>query len=76
MSTCDHSTRGFNPSVRPPCFLNYVNDNYIPVVLPLMASSTQARYRGIINNYLLQAFGKLCLRDLETLPSYSVTSAQ
>lgn len=45
----------------------YVNDTYIPVVLPLMATSTRSRYRGIINNYLLPAFGKLCLRDLETL---------
>jgi integrase len=44
-----------------------VNDTYIPVVLPLMATSTQSRYRGIINNYLLPAFGQLCLRDLETL---------
>ena len=32
-----------------------------------MVTSTQARYRGIINNYLLPTFGKLCLRDLGTL---------
>src|SRR5215469_12612374 len=48
-------------------FTTYVNETYIPVVLPLMVTSTQARYRGIINNYLLPAFGQLCLRDLETL---------
>ena len=44
-----------------------MNDTYIPVVLPLMATSTRPRYRGIINNYLLPKFGELCLRDLGTL---------
>ena len=48
-------------------FTTYVNDTYIPVVLPLMAASTRSRYRGIINNYLLPKFGGLCLRDLSTL---------
>jgi integrase len=48
-------------------FTTYVNETYIPVGLPLMATSTRARYRGIINNYLLPAFGKLCLRDLGSL---------
>jgi integrase len=48
-------------------FADYVNETYIPVVLPLLATSTRSRYRGIINNYLIPAFGKLCLRDLETL---------
>src|SRR5271165_1258516 len=48
-------------------FATYVNDTYIPVVLPLMATSTRDRYRGIINNYLLPKFGELCLRDLGTL---------
>jgi integrase len=48
-------------------FTTYVNDTYIPVVLPLMAASTRSRYRGIINNYLLPKFGSLCLRDLSTL---------
>ena len=48
-------------------FSTYVNDTYIPVVLPLMATSTRDRYRGIINNYLLPKFGEMCLRDLGTL---------
>jgi integrase len=48
-------------------FSTYVNETYIPVVLPLMATSTRDRYRGIINNYLLPEFGELCLRDLGTL---------
>jgi integrase len=48
-------------------FTTYVNDMYIPVVLPLMVASTCDRYRGVINNYLLPKFGSLCLRDLSTL---------
>ena len=56
-------------------FTTYVNETYIPVVLPLMVTSTQARYRGIINNYLLLAFGKLCLRDLGSLELQKYFSA-
>jgi integrase len=48
-------------------FTTYVNDTYIPVVLPLMAKSTRDRYAGIIRNYLAPAFGTLCLRELTTL---------
>src|SRR5271165_2312724 len=48
-------------------FTTYVNETYIPVVLPLMATSTRERYLGIIKNYLLPQFGELCLRDLDTL---------
>jgi integrase len=48
-------------------FSTYVNETYIPVVLPLMATPTQGRYRGIINNYLHPVFGRFCLRDLGTL---------
>ena len=44
-----------------------MNETYIPVVMPLMAASTQDRYGGIIRNYLTPTFGKLCLRDLTTL---------
>ena len=53
-------------------FTDYVNHTYIPVVLPLMATSTQGRYRGIINKYLLPAFGKLCLRDLGSLTASNI----
>ncbi len=48
-------------------FTMYVDETYIPVVMPLMAKSTQDRYQGVIGNYLLPAFGDLCLRDLTTL---------
>src|SRR6516162_10261647 len=45
-------------------FTTYVNETYIPVLLRLMATSTQARYRGVITNDLLPAFEKVWLRDL------------
>lgn len=48
-------------------FSTYVSETYIPVVLPLMATTTQSRSRGVIQNYLLPAFGNACLRDLGTL---------
>ncbi len=48
-------------------FTTYVNGTYIPVVLPLMATTTRSRYRGVIKNYLIPAFGNLSLRDLGTL---------
>ena len=35
--------------------------------MPLFAKSTQGRYRGVIEHYLLPVFGKLCLRDLTPL---------
>jgi integrase len=45
-------------------FLNYVNTTYIPLIMPLLASSTRSRYRGVLNNYLLPTFGNLSFRDL------------
>ncbi|MFI5107508.1 MAG: tyrosine-type recombinase/integrase [Terriglobales bacterium] len=48
-------------------FTKYVNETYIPVVMPLLAKSTQNRSEGVISNYLIPAFGKLCLRDLTPL---------
>jgi integrase len=44
-----------------------VNTVYNTTALPLLASSTQARYRGIIGLYLIPTFGPLCLRDLTQL---------
>ena len=46
---------------------SFVRSVYMTTALPLMASSTQGRYRGIIENYLVPAFGALCLRDLTPL---------
>src|SRR5271167_2163511 len=48
-------------------FTAYVNETYIPGVLPLMAKTTQSRSRGVIQKYLLPAFGTASLRDLGTL---------
>lgn len=35
--------------------------------MPLMAKSTRDRSEGVIRNYLIPAFGELCLRDLTPL---------
>jgi integrase len=48
-------------------FNHYVDTTYIPVVMPLVAKSTRDRSEGVIRNYLVPAFGKLCLRDLTPL---------
>jgi integrase len=48
-------------------FMSYIEETYIPAVMPLFAKSTRDRYRGVIKNYLDPAFGKLCLRDLTPL---------
>ena len=48
-------------------FESFAETVYITTALPLMASSTQDRYRGIIDNYLVPTFGSLCLRDLTPL---------
>jgi hypothetical protein len=48
-------------------FTVYVEKTYIPVVMPLMAKSTQERSEGVIRNYLIPAFGKQSLRDLTVL---------
>jgi integrase len=48
-------------------FKHYVESTYVPVVMPLMAKSTQERSTGVIKNYLIPAFGSKCLRDLTPL---------
>jgi integrase len=48
-------------------FSEFVDGIYVPVVLPKMASSTQDRYQGILDNYLVPQFGALCLRDISVL---------
>ena len=53
-------------------FQHYIEHNYVPIHLPLLAKSTQQRYSGVIKNYLIAAFGSKCLRDLthSVLQSY------
>ena len=46
---------------------DYVNSVYKPTVLPLLASSTQSRYRSVLGKYLVPTFGASCLRDLTPL---------
>ncbi len=48
-------------------FESFVQTVYVVTELALMASSTQDRYKGIINRYLIPQFGSLCLRDLTPL---------
>ena len=48
-------------------FEDYIRNVYDATELPLLASSTQDRYRGIIANYLIPTFGCFCLRDMTSL---------
>jgi integrase len=48
-------------------FTEYVGNTYKPLLMPLMAKTTQERTRGVIANYLVPEFGKLALRDLSPL---------
>jgi len=48
-------------------FSEYVENTYKPLLMPLMAKTTQERTRGVIANYLVPEFGKLSLRDLTPL---------
>jgi integrase len=48
-------------------FTEFVEGTYKELVLPTFAKSTQGRYRGVVDNYLLPQFGDLCLRDVSVL---------
>jgi integrase len=48
-------------------FTHYVQQTYMPVVMPLMARSTRDRSEGVLENYLLPTFGGFSLRDLTPL---------
>lgn len=45
----------------------YMEAVYIPTMLPLLAKSSQERYRGVIKNHLRPQFGEVCLRDMTPL---------
>jgi integrase len=45
-------------------FGEYVDSEYIPGDLPLLASTTRACYQGAIRRHLKPSFGALCLRDI------------
>jgi integrase len=46
---------------------DFVTNTYIPTYLPLLSSSTQVSYRGMVAKYLEPRFGRLSLRDLTRL---------
>jgi integrase len=46
---------------------DFLTNTYIPTYLPLLSSSTQNSYQGIIAKYLEPRFGRMCLRDLTRL---------
>ena len=48
-------------------FREYVESTYMPTELPLLATTTQDSYQGIIAKYLEPRFNSLCLRDLTPL---------
>ncbi|HZW91585.1 MAG TPA: tyrosine-type recombinase/integrase [Candidatus Eremiobacteraceae bacterium] len=45
-------------------FNTFVQQTYIPLEMPLLAKTTQQRYRGVLDKYLLPRFGTCLLRDL------------
>jgi len=45
-------------------FQRYIEQTYIPLEMPLLAKSTQGRYQGVIDNYIIPSFGRMCLREL------------
>ncbi|SRR5713101_1109723 len=45
-------------------FRTFVQQTYIPIEMPLLAKTTQQRYRGVLEKYLLPQFGTRLLRDL------------
>jgi len=53
-------------------FSDFMTDKYNPTYLPLLSSSTQDSYRGMISKYLQPRFGRACLKDLTrgTLQEY------
>ena len=48
-------------------FSEYMEAVYVPTEMPLLAKSSQERYRGVIKNYLRPQFGGICLRDMTPL---------
>jgi len=53
-------------------FQHYVEKHYIPLVMPLMAKSTQSRSMGVLDNYLIPTFGDMPLRQLSPMTLQSL----
>lgn len=45
-------------------FKTFVGDTYVPLELSNWAITTRQRYQGVIDNYLMPAFGSFALGDL------------
>lgn len=45
-------------------FQQFTEDTYMELEMPELAETTQQRYRGVIDKYLIPAFGELSLGDL------------
>jgi integrase len=56
-------------------FSAYVNGTYRPIVLPLLAATTQAAYGGVLRKHLLPTFGLMPLRDMTALTLQKYFSA-
>jgi len=48
-------------------FRTWVVEMYLPIMKPVLASSTYERYEGVLENYLLPAFGGKMLREMTSL---------
>ncbi len=48
-------------------FATYLETVYKPAVLPLLAATTRNSYTGMLNKYLVPAFGDSCFRDISPL---------
>jgi len=56
-------------------FSDFVNNLYIKTYLPLLSSSTQDSYNGVISKYLNPVFSRLSLRDITRLTVQQYFSA-
>jgi integrase len=48
-------------------FSHFVKSVYLTTDFPLLAKSTQDRYRSVIDKYLMPQFGRMCLREMTPL---------
>ncbi len=48
-------------------FGDFVAETYLPIYFPLLSSSTQTCYRGVLSKHLEPRFSRHCLRDLTRL---------
>jgi integrase len=59
--------QGLEPIGSATRFGEYVENIFKPTVLPLLANTTRASYKGTLDKYLIPKFGAASLRDLSAL---------